>query len=196
MSTVLVRSIGGFAGSVWPHPQRQLDASLRAAGYTVEALELPSNTAPEVAACLAFLHTQCQGLEQGILLLHSLASRVFLLLVDQQRRAGRLAKPLVDTAVLLAPANGRYLADWVPEVAPFFTQDVWTPTLTGAARRLLIATSDEDPYWEEAAADLAVFRQQPGVDVRVLAGQGHLNQAEVSGDLPEVRAWVLAGHSS
>ncbi|MBM3224749.1 MAG: hypothetical protein FJZ47_13215 [Candidatus Tectomicrobia bacterium] len=191
MRPILVRSIGGYEGSAYPHPQRQLDASLQAAGYQVEALELPQNTAPDYPTCLAFLRAQLQGLEHGVLMLHSLASRLFFLLVETARQQGPLHSPLVDTAVLLAPANGRYLADWVPEVAAFFAQNVWVPELTGTARRLLLVTSDNDPYWEEAAADLEVFRQQPGVEVLVLAGQGHLNQAEVSQDLPEVRAWLL-----
>jgi predicted alpha/beta hydrolase family esterase len=192
MHSVLVRSIGGYEGSPSQHPQRQLDASLRAAGYMVETLELPDNTAPDYETCMTFLHQQCQGLDHGILLLHSLASRVFMLVVDRLQRSGRLMVPLVDTAVLLAPANGRYIADWVPEVAAFFTPDVRVPALTGAARCLLIATSDNDPYWEEAATDLETFRQQAGVEVLVLAGQGHLNQPEVSGNLPEVQAWILA----
>ena len=192
MPAVLVRSIGGYEGSPPHHPQRLLDAGLRAVGYTVEALELPENTAPDCETCLAFLQQQCRGLDNGILLLHSLASRVFMLLVEQRRRCGQLTAPLVGTAVLLAPANGRYIADWVPAVAAFFTPDVWTPVLTGAARRLLIATSDNDPYWEEAVTDLEVFRQQAGVEVLMLPGQGHLNQGEVSGNLPAVWAWILA----
>ena len=181
--------------SQYRHPQRQLGASLRALGYHVEALELPDNTAPEVKACLAFLEAQVRDLAQGVLILHSLASRAFFLLVQQRRTQGELYTPLVDTAVLLAPANGRYLADWVPAVADFFSQDLWLPSLSGAARRLLIAAADDDPYWEEAETDLAAFRQQPGVEVLLLPGQGHLNQAEVSGDLPEVRAWILAGQA-
>ena len=189
---VLVRSIGGFEGSSYPHPQRQLDESLRRAGYRVEALELPDNTAPDYETCLAFLHTQYQGLEAGVLILHSLASRLFLLSVAHLRRTGQLDRPLVDTAVLLAPANGRYIADWVPAVEPFFQSDVWVPSLEGAARRLLIAASHNDFYWEEAESDLVRFAQQPGVEVLVLDGQGHLNEAEVSGDLPEVRAWIQA----
>lgn len=193
MSAVLVRSIGGYAGSVYPHPQRQLDASLLALGYQVEALELPDNTAPDLETCMDFLRRHLQGFEQGVVILHSLASRLFLLLVHHLRQQGHLHRPLVDTAVLLAPANGRYLADWVPAVADFFTQDIWVPSLTGAARRVLIAAADDDPYWEEAETDLGVFRQQQGVDVLLLAGQGHLNQADVSGDLPDVRAWILAG---
>jgi predicted alpha/beta hydrolase family esterase len=192
MGTVFVRSIGGFGGSAYPHPQRQLDASLRQAGYCVEALELPDHEAPDYEACMAFLQAQYQGLEAGILILHSLSSRLFLLSVEHLRRHGQLERPLVHTAVLLAPANGRYIADWVPEVAPFFQSDIWVPSLTGAARRLLIAASYNDVYWEEAEHDLDVFRQQPGVDVLVLDGQGHLNEAEVSGDLPDVRAWLQA----
>lgn len=192
MSTVLVRSIGGYEGSPAPHPQRQLDTSLRIAGYEVEELELPHNTAPDFEECMAFLQDQCTGLENGVLILHSLSSRLFLLLVDRLRRRGDLCNPWVDTAVLLAPANGRYLADWVPQVAPFFTQDVWTPSLEGAARRLLIAASDNDIYWDEATTDLDVFRQQPGVEVLLLAGQGHLNEVGVTGDLPAVLAWILA----
>lgn len=188
--SLFVRSIGGYEGSIYPHPQRQLDASLRQAGYKVEALELPDNTAPDLETCLAFLHAQCRDLDNGILILHSLASRLFLLAVDRLRRQGQLTTPLVDTAVLLAPANGRYLADWVPAVAAFFAQDLWVPILTGAARRLLIAASYNDPYWEEAETDLAAFRQQPGVEVLVLAEQGHLNQADISGNLPDVLAWI------
>jgi predicted alpha/beta hydrolase family esterase len=140
---------------------------------------------------MAFLQAQMHGLKDGILLLHSLASRIFLLLVDQLRQPGQRQAPLVDTAVLLAPANGRYIADWVPEVAAFFTQDLWVPCLTGAARRLLIAAANDDPYWEEAAQDLEQLCQQPGVEVLLLPGQGHLNQADVSGHLPEVLAWIL-----
>lgn len=192
MRTRLVRSIGGYEGSAYPHPQRQLDASLRQAGYQVEALELPDNTAPEVETCMAFLQAQVNGLEDGVLVLHSLAGRLFLLLVDRLRRQGKLHRPVVDTAVLLAPANGRYLADWVPEVAAFFTRDVWVPSLTGAARRVLIAASHNDIYWEEAAADLALFKRQAGVEVLILEGQGHLNEADVSGDLAAVRAWIMA----
>ncbi len=124
MNTVLVRSIGGYEGSVCPHPQRQLDASLRHIGYQVEALELPDNTAPDYETCMAFLQAQCEGLQGGVLILHSLASRLFLLLVEHLRRQGRLDRPLVHTAVLLAPANGRYIADWVPEVASFFQSDI------------------------------------------------------------------------
>jgi predicted alpha/beta hydrolase family esterase len=75
-------------------------------------------------------------------------------------------------------------------VAAFFVQDLWVPILTGAARRLLIAASYNDPYWEEAETDLAAFRQQPGVEVLVLAEQGHLNQADISGNLPDVLAWI------
>ncbi len=48
-------------------------------------------------------------------------------------------------------------------------------------------------YWEEAERDLQAFEQQQGVDVLVLEGEGHLNAAEVSGDLPQVRAWVMGG---
>ncbi len=129
MSTVLVRSIGGYEGSAFPHPQRQLDASLREAGYRVEELELPDNAAPDYEACMAFMQAQYQGLEAGVLILHSLSSRLFLLSVDDLRGQGRLEQPLVDTAVLLAPANGRYIADWVPAVAAFFESDVWTPSL-------------------------------------------------------------------
>lgn len=194
-SPILVRSIGGYAGSLYPHPQRQLDRSLQALGYRVEALELPENTAPAYATCMAFLRTQLEEFAHGILILHSLASRLFFLLVHQLRADGQLHQPLVDTAVLLAPANGRALAEWVPEVAPFFSQNIWVPSLTGAARRLLIAASDDDPYWEEAATDLQAFRQQQGVEVLFLSGQGHLNQAEVSGALPDVQAWILAGQT-
>lgn len=192
MRTLLVRSIGGYEGSTYPHPQRQLDASLRQAGYQVESLELPNNTAPDVETCLAFLLAQVDGLEDGILVLHSLASRLFLLLVDRLRRQDKLQRPLVDTVVLLALANGRYIADWVPAVAPFFTQEVWVPPLTGAARRVLIAASHNDVYWEEAAADMALFEQQAGVEMMVLEGQGHLNEADVSGDLAMVRSWIVA----
>ena len=192
MGTIWVRSIGGYEGSTYPHPQRQLDASLQQAGYQVEALELPDNTAPEIETCMAFLQAQVNGLENGVLVLHSLASRLFLLLVDRLRRQGKLHQPLVDTVVLLALANGRYIADWVPDVAAFFDQDVWVPSLTGAARRVLIAASHNDVYWEEAAADLALFERQAGVEVMVLEGQGHLNEADVSGDLPAVRAWIMA----
>lgn len=192
MPLTLVRSIGGYEGSPAAHPQRRLDASLQALGYQVEALELPDNTAPAYPACLAFLQAQCQGLAHGVLILHSLASRLFLLLVAEQRQQGRLASPLVDTVVLLAPANGRYIADWVPAVAPFFCQDIWTPCLSGAARRLLIAAADNDLYWEEASTDLDAFRQQAGVDVVLLAGQGHLNDAALTGDLPAVREWIVA----
>lgn len=192
MDTIRVRSIGGYDGSTYPHPQRQLDASLQRAGYQVEALELPDNTAPDLDTCMAFLQEQCKGLEAGILVLHSLASRLFLLLVERLRQQGKLHKPLVDTVVLLALANGRYIADWVPQVAAFFEQDVWVPVLTGAARRVLIAASHNDFYWEEAAADMALFEQQPGVEVIVLDGQGHLNEAGISGDLPAVREWIIA----
>jgi predicted alpha/beta hydrolase family esterase len=192
MCAVRVRSIGGYAGSAYPHPQRQLDASLRQAGYQVEALELPGNTAPDFETCMAFLQAQLDGFGRGVLVLHSLASRLFFLLVDRLRRQGMLLQPVVDTVVLLAPANGRYIADWVPEVAAFFAQDVWAPCLTGAARRLLIAASHNDFHWEEAAADLALFEQQQGVEVIVLEGQGHLNEAHVWGDLPDVRAWIVA----
>jgi predicted alpha/beta hydrolase family esterase len=80
----------------------------------------------------------------------------------------------------------------VPEVAPFFSQAIWVPSLTGAARRVLIAASHNDIYWEEAAADLALFARQPGVEVMVLEGQGHLNEADISGDLPAVRDWIMA----
>ena len=193
MPARLVRSIGGYEGSLYPHPQRQLDTSLRALGYQVEALELPDNAAPDVEVCMAFLQAQMQGLAQGVLLLHSLSSRLFLILAHRVRQHGQLHRPLVDTAVLLAPANGRYMADWVPAIAPFFAQNIWVPLLTGAARRVLIAAADDDPYWEEAETDLQAFRQQPGVDVLLLPGQGHLNQAVVSGDLPAVCAWILAG---
>ncbi len=192
MSSVLVRSIGGYEGSTYPHPQRQLDASLRGAGYRVEELELPDNAAPDYEACMAFLQAQYQGLEAGVLMLHSLSSRLFLLSVDSLRGQGRLDRPLVDTAVLLAPANGRYIADWVPSVAAFFQSDIWVPSLEGAARRLLIAASHNDVYWEEAESDLAAFRKQRGVDVLVLDGQGHLNEADVSGDLPDVQAWIMS----
>jgi predicted alpha/beta hydrolase family esterase len=192
MRTVRVRSIGGYAGSAYPHPQRQLDASLRQAGYEVEELELPDNTAPDFDTCMAFLQAQLDGLEHGVLVLHSLASRLFFLLVDRLRRQGGLLQPLVDTVVLLAPANGRYIADWVPEVAAFFAQDVWLPCLSGVARRVLIAASHNDFHWEEAAADLPLFGQQQGVEVMVLEAQGHLNEADVSGDLADVRAWILA----
>jgi predicted alpha/beta hydrolase family esterase len=193
MGRIVVRSIGGYAGSTYPHPQRQLDASLQQAGYQVEALELPDNSAPDVETCMAFLQAQIDGLEGGVLVLHSLASRLFLLLVDRLRRQGKLHKPLVDMVVLLALANGRYIADWVPEVAAFFDQGVWVPSLTGAARRVLIAASHNDIYWEEAAADMALFEQQAGVEVIVLEGQGHLNEADLCGDLPTVRAWITAG---
>lgn len=193
MRTVQVRSIGGYAGSVYPHPQRQLDASLRRAGYEVEELELPDNTAPDFETCMAFLQAQLDGFEDGMLVLHSLASRLFFLLVDRLRRQGVLKQPLAHTVVLLAPANGRYIADWVPQVAAFFAQDVWLPCLSGSARRLLIAASHNDFYWEEAAADLPLLGQQQGVEVMVLEGQGHLNEADVSGDLADVRAWILAG---
>lgn len=192
MPPTLVRSIGGYEGSPAGHPQRRLDASLQALGYQVEAGELPDNTAPDYPACLAFLQAQCQDLRHGVLILHSLASRLFLLLVETQRQHGRLASPLVDTVVLLAPANGRYIADWVPAVAPFFAQDIWTPCLSGAARRVLIAAADDDLYWEEASTDLDTFRQQAGVEVLLLAGQGHLNDAALAGDLPAVRDWILA----
>ncbi|MGE3540793.1 MAG: alpha/beta hydrolase [Candidatus Tectimicrobiota bacterium] len=195
MSPGLVRSIGGYAGSQLPHPQRQLDASLGVLGYQVEGLELPENTAPQLEACVAFLHTQLRGLRNGMLITHSLASRVFFLLVEQLRSSGQLRGPLLDTAVLLAPANGRYIADWVPEVAAFFCQQLWVPDLSGVARRLLLAAADDDPYWEEAETDLSAFRQQAGVEVLVLPGQGHLNDPEVSGDLPQVRAWILAGQA-
>ncbi len=192
MRNVLVRSIGGFEGSTYPHPQRQLDASLRQAGYRVEALELPDNSAPDYEACMAFLQAQYPALEAGVLILHSLSSRLFLLSVDHLRREGRLNRPLVDTAVLLAPANGRYIADWVPAVAAFFQSDVWVPSLEGAARRLLIAASYNDVHWEEAERDLAAFGEQSGVEVLVLEGQGHLNEADLSGELPDVRAWIQA----
>lgn len=191
MTTVLVRSIGGYEGSAFPHPQRQLDAGLREAGYRVEELELPDNTTPDYEACMAFLQAQYQGLEAGVLILHSLASRLFLLSVDNLRRQGRLEQPLVDTVVLLAPANGRYVGDWVPAVAAFFEPDVWTPSLEGASRRVLIAASHNDIYWEEAERDLNVFQGQRGVDVLVLAGEGHLNEPEVSGDLSRVRDWIM-----
>lgn len=191
MGTILVRSIGGYDGSTYPHPQRQLDTSLQQAGYRVEGLELPDNTTPDFETCMAFLQAQCDGLEGGVLVLHSLASRLFLLLVDRLRQQGKLHKPLVDTVVLLALANGRYIADWVPEVAAFFDQDVWVPSLTGAARRVLIAASHNDFHWEEAAADMALFEQQPGVEVIVLEGQGHLNEADISGDLPAIREWIM-----
>jgi predicted alpha/beta hydrolase family esterase len=192
MRTILVRSIGGYEGSIYPHPQRQLDGSLRQAGYQVESLELTDKNAPDVETCMAFLQAQVNGLEDGVLVLHSLASRLFLLVVDRLRQQGKLHRPLVDTVVLLALANGRYIADWVPEVALFFTQEIWVPSLTGAARRVLIAASHNDVYWEEAAADMALFEQQPDVEVMVLEGQGHLNEADVSGDLPAVRAWIMA----
>lgn len=191
MPPTLVRSIGGYEGSPVAHPQRHLDASLRVLGYEVESLELPDNTAPAYPACLAFLQAQCQGLADGVLILHSLASRVFLLLVAERLQHGPLTAPLVDTAVLLAPANGRYIADWVPAVAPFFSQDIWTPNLSGAARRLLIAAADDDVYWEEATADLEVFRQQPGVEVLLLVGQGHLNDTTLAEALPAVRDWLV-----
>ncbi len=194
-STVLARSIGGYEGSRYPHPQRQLDKSLEALGYRVEALELPNNTAPAFATCMAFLRAQIQELAHGTLILHSLASRLFFLLVHQLRADGQLNSPLVDTAVLLAPANGRYIAEWVPAVEPFFCQNIWVPSLTGAARRLLIAAADDDPYWAEAATDLQAFQQQQGVEVLLLSGQGHLNQADVSGALPDVQAWILAGQT-
>lgn len=138
------------------------------------------------------MQAQYQGLEAGVLILHSLASRLFLLSVDTLRRQGHLDQPLVDTVVLLAPANGRYIADWVPAVAAFFELDVWTPSLEGAACRILIAASHNDMYWEEAESDLRAFRRQQGVDVLVLDGQGHLNEADVSGDLPEVCTWIMA----
>ncbi|PON19346.1 hypothetical protein C2W62_03215 [Candidatus Entotheonella serta] len=190
MSNVLVRSIGGFAGSTYPHLQRQLDAGLRQAGYHVEALELPDNEAPDYETCMAFLQAQYQGLESGVLILHSLSSRLFLLSVDRLRSQGRLNQPLVDTAVLLAPANGRYIADWVPEVAAFFQWDIWVPSLEGSARRLLIAASYNDVHWEEAESDLAEFRKQSGIEVLVLEGQSHLNEADVSGGLQDVQAWI------
>jgi predicted alpha/beta hydrolase family esterase len=191
MHTVVVGSMGGYAGSVYPHPQRQLDATLRAAGYHVNELELPQNTAPELETCRRFLLAQCTAFRTGILILHSLASRLFLLTVEHLRAQGQLDTPLADTVVLLAPANGSYIAEWVPVVAAFFTQDIWVPSLDGAARRLLIAASHNDPYWEEAETDLAQFRQQASVDVIVLPQQGHLNEAEVSGDLPAVRTWIM-----
>jgi predicted alpha/beta hydrolase family esterase len=190
MNTV-VGSIGGYEGSTYPHPQRQLDAALRAAGYHVNELELPQNTAPELETCMRFLLAQCAACRTGILILHSLASRLFLLAVERWRAEGQLDTPLADTVVLLAPANGRYIGEWVPEVAEFFIQDIWVPSLEGAARRLLIAASHNDPYWEEAETDLAQFRQQASVDVIVLPQQGHLNEAEVSGDLPDVRTWIM-----
>jgi predicted alpha/beta hydrolase family esterase len=191
MSTVVVGSIGGYGGSAYPHPQRQLDASLRADGYRVNELELPHPTAPELETCMRFLLAQCAACKTGILILHSLASRVFLLAVERVRAQGKLDTPLADTVVLLAPANGRYIAEWVPEVAEFFTQEIWVPSLDGAARHLLIAASHNDPYWEEAETDLQQFRQQSGVDVIVLPQQGHLNEADVSGDLPDVRTWIM-----
>lgn len=191
MNMVVVGSIGGYAGSIYPHPQRRLDAALRAAGYHVNELELPQNTAPELETCMRFLLAQCAACRAGILILHSLASRLFLLAVERLRAQGQLDAPLADTVVLLAPANGRYIAEWVPEVAEFFTQETWVPSLDGAARHLLIAASHNDPYWEEAETDLQQFRQQPGVDVIVLPQQGHLNEADVSGDLPDVRTWIM-----
>lgn len=191
MSAVQIRSIGGFSGSTWPHPQRQLDVSLRRAGYAVEALELPHNTTPEFEPCMTFLRQQCQGLANGVIILHSLSSRLFFLLVDRLQRAGNLSTPLVHTAVLLAPANGRYIADWVPEIAAFFNQEMWVPALSGAAYHTLIVATDNDLYWEEAASDLDIFRQQKEVEILVLNGQGHLNDPALSGNLPDVRQWVM-----
>ena len=191
MKAGLIRSIGGYEGSPYPHPQRQLDARLREAGYTVEERELPNNAAPDFDTCLAFLRSQCQGLESGGLILHSLSSRLFFIMVDQLRQQGALTHPLVHTAVLLAPANGRYIGDFVPAVAPFFTQEVWTPALDGAAQRLLIVASTNDPHWEEASADLALFQRQPGIETLVLPDQGHLNDPDTSGDLPDVRRWIM-----
>lgn len=68
---------------------------------------------------------------------------------------------------------------------------MWVPSLQGAARRLLIAASHNDIYWEEAATELGAFQQQQGVEVLLLEGQGHLNEVEMSGDLPAVQAWIL-----
>ena len=190
MSTVLVRSIGGYEGSIAPHPQRQLDAALQAAGYRVEALELPNAASPDFKTCMAFLQSQFEELQDGILILHSLSSRLFFLIVEQRRRQGNLMGPCVDTAVLLAPANSRYIADWVPAISDFFAQDIRVPCLEGAARRLLIAASDNDIYWEEATTDLLMLQRQQGVDVLLLAGQGHLNDPQLSGSLPDVQAWI------
>ena len=64
-------SIGGYEGSAYPHPQRQLDASLRAAGYDVNELALPDHTTLELETCMRFLLDQCVAFKTGIFILHS-----------------------------------------------------------------------------------------------------------------------------
>ncbi|HEX6460239.1 MAG TPA: alpha/beta hydrolase [Thermoleophilaceae bacterium] len=171
----------GWQGSGPQHWQTWLARRLRERGERVSYPELPEPDTPRLDRWLAALDAELAREARGLVVLcHSLGCVLWL------QHARRRDGSRVERVLLVAPPSP---SAELPGVQGFFPLAVEPDDVARAAGSTEIVAADEDPYCPEGA--LRLYGEPLGLQVRVIAGAGHLNTDAGYGPWPEVERWCL-----
>jgi predicted alpha/beta hydrolase family esterase len=169
----------GLEGSGPGHWQTWLAERLRARGERVSYPDLPEPFDPQPEAWREAVEAELDGLDEPVVLCHSLACLLWLRLARdvEARRAERV--------LLVAPPR---LPDLAP-VARFGPDGVAPADVRRAAGETLLVCSDNDPYCPPGA--VAAYAEPLEIPAHVISGAGHINTDAGYGEWPAVEQWTF-----
>lgn len=165
----------------WLH---RLAGALRAQGERVSYPQLPEPDEPTLEHWLETLAAELAALGGGerVIVCHSLSCMLWLHHCTRATPDQR-----VDRVLLVAPPSPSIL--W-PAVESFRPPALDPAPLAAAARSgARLVCSDNDPYCPEGAQSL--FGVPLELEVDLIAGGGHLSEADGYGPWPSMTAWCI-----
>jgi predicted alpha/beta hydrolase family esterase len=173
----------GLEGSGPDHWQTWLAERLQARGERVSYPDLPEPFDPHPDAWRDAVEAELGGLDEPVVLCHSLACLLWLRLATDGK--GRRA----ERVLLVAPPA-------FPELAPvarFEPDGVVAADVGRAAGETLLVCSDNDPYCPPGA--VATYAEPLDIRAHVIGGAGHINPETGYGEWPAVEQWTLGDRS-